>query len=316
VEIGLSAKAAADAAISGDALFAEDIRPLFPRRPLDAHKNLFGHLLVAAGSADYVGAPMLAAVAGLRSGCGLVTVAVPETARVLMHVPLGALIVRSVADGGCGFFSAESAAPLCALLEKAKAAVFGPGTGDRYGLDKPLKAVLDAGIPAVIDADGLRRLAKHPEWLTAKERPKDERTEETKQLVLTPHPGEMRVLLEGFGLGDRLEVPRAAQAEALACHTGACVVLKGLGTVVAAPGGRVTVNSTGNSTLATAGSGDVLAGMIGGFLAQGMPAWDAARAAVFLHGLAVELAPSGRGLVADDLPDLTKAALRAITSAA
>ncbi len=343
VEIGLAAKAVAGAASSGDALFAEDVRPFFPRRPAEAHKNRFGHLLVAAGSADYTGAPMLAAEAGLRTGCGLVTVAVPEAARPLMHAPLAALIVRSIPDGGRGFFGAESAAPLRKLLEKAQAVVFGPGAGAHAGLDRPLKAVLDAGIPAVIDADGLRRLARHPEWLAAKGKRKNGRTEEfvqdphsrengkseefvqdphsrengeTERIVLTPHPGEMRVLLEGFGLGDRLDAPRAAQAEALACHTGACVVLKGMGTIVAAPGGRVTVNSAGGSALATAGSGDVLAGMIGGLLAQDLPAWDAARAAVFLHGLAAELAPSERALVADDLPDLTKAALRVITSAA
>ena len=329
VDIGLPEKILNSAVISGDALFAEDVRPLLPRRPLDAHKNRFGHLLVAGGSLDYTGAPMLAATAGLRSGCGLVTVAVPATARALVRTPLNALIVHSVSDGGTGFFNTASTPALRELLAAAgsrakQAVVFGPGTGEHTGLDQPLKAVLAAGIPAVIDADALRCLARHPEWLgetTEGKRPKAEgRSEDGKaqpaNIVLTPHPGEMRALLEGFGLGDRRDAPRAAQAEALACHTGACVVLKGLGTVVAAPGGRVTINSSGNSALATAGSGDVLAGMIGGFLAQGMEAWNAARTAVFLHGLAAELAPSERALVADDLPDLTKAALRVITPAA
>ena len=158
---------------------------------------------------------------------------------------------------------------------------------------KQLAQKLADGRPVVVDADGLRLLAAHPDTLDGA----------SSAVVLTPHPGEMRALLQGFGLGVQQEAPRAEQAEALAERAACTVVLKGRHTLVAMPGGRLSVNTSGDVSLATAGSGDVLAGAIGGLLATGMAPWDAARLGVYLHGLAAELRrTASRSLVADDLP--------------
>ena len=163
--------------------------------------------------------------------------------------------------------------------------------------------LLTSDRPLVLDADGLRLLARHPDCAPA-----------TAPLVLTPHPGEMRALLTGFGLERLLAARRTEQAMALAQRTRAFVVLKGLGTVIAAPDGRVAVNTSGTSGLATAGSGDVLAGLLGGLLAQGMAPWEALCLGVFVHGLAAELAPTGnRALVADDLLPLIGHAFRELS---
>ena len=132
--------------------------------------------------------------------------------------------------------------------------------------------------------------------------------------VLTPHPGEMRALLKGAGHEDLVDAPRAEQACALAARTGAIVVLKGLGTVTAMPDGRWHVNTSGNHGLGTGGTGDVLGGLLAGLLAQGVQAEAACLAAVFLHGLAAELAPTGaRALIADDLPGLIGEAVKYVT---
>jgi hydroxyethylthiazole kinase-like uncharacterized protein yjeF len=166
-----------------------------------------------------------------------------------------------------------------------------------------LHRVLATSLPVVVDADGLRVLAEHPELAMR-----------TSPTILTPHPGEMRVLLAGFALGDYIAAPRTDQAVALARKASLFVALKGMGTVLAGPDGEWAINTSGTSGLATAGTGDVLAGMLGGLLAQGMPVWDALRVAVFLHGYAAELAPTGsRALVADDLLSLIGAACRELT---
>jgi NAD(P)H-hydrate epimerase len=167
-----------------------------------------------------------------------------------------------------------------------------------------LAAVLAAPLPVVLDADGLRLLARHPERCEAV----------SGGLVLTPHPGEMRVLLQGFELEHLLGASRREQALALAERVGAVVVLKGLGTEIAAPDGRAWTNTSGSPSLATAGTGDVLAGMVGGWLAQGRDPVAAAILAVFVHGLAGELWSQAVGsMVADDLLDLIGPALRELS---
>ena len=303
VDIGLPPALTAAAEACGEAVVAEDIRPLLSRRPHDAHKNRFGHTLVVGGSAEYIGAPLLAGTAALRSGCGLVTIGVPAGIRPLLHPPLAALIVRSLADAGGGNLGPDSDGSLAACLERSQAVVFGPGIGPSPTADAALAIVLRTPQPTVIDADGLRVLARHPELV-----------KRTALTMVTPHPGEMRVLLAGFGLTALQEAPRATQARELARAHGLWVVLKGQGTLIAAPDGRVAVNTSGTSGLATAGSGDVLAGILAGFLAQGMDAWDAARAGVYLHGLAAEWSPVGdRALTADDVVAGIGPAFRALS---
>lgn len=282
-----------------EAVMEADVRRWLPRRPQDAHKNRFGHVLVLGGSAAYAGAPMLAGAAALRSGCGLVTVAVPAGAREVVHSPLQALITESVPEA-----SAARIRVLHPLLERAQAVVCGPGAGRGAHSRALARTALRTPLPVVLDADGLRELARSPRMLVGRK----------VATLLTPHPGEMRALLDAFDLHAEQDADRVVQAERLACRTRCWVALKGQATVLASPDGRLALNSSGTCGLATAGSGDVLAGMLGGLLAQGLAPWEALCAGVFLHGRAAELAPcGGRALVADDLFSLIGPAFASVS---
>ncbi len=300
VDIGLPGPVA-DTAVPVAAAFAEnDARPRLARRPFDAHKNTFGHVLCVAGSRQYPGAPFLAGEAALRSGAGLVTVAIPAGTPCPPHAK--ALIVASIGSEHDATFSSGALPAMYELLPGKNALLYGPGTGRGQAPDL-LRLLLDARLPIVIDADGLRLLAAGPELLSP--------SQAMAPVILTPHPGEMAALLTGFRLQELLSASRPEQAKALAATTGAIVVLKGQGTIVAAPGAALaSYNLSGNPALATAGTGDVLAGMIAAFLAQGLPPVDAAALAVFVHGHAADLAPAPqRSLLADDLLSLIPAAL-------
>lgn len=300
VDIGLPGPVA-DTAAPVAAAFAEtDARARLARRPFDAHKNTFGHVLCVAGSRQYPGAPFLAGEAALRSGAGLVTVAIPAGTTCPPHAK--ALIIARIGSPHEEMFSPGALPAMHELLPGKNALLYGPGTG--RGLEPDLlRLLLAARQPVVIDADGLRLLAAYPEMLAL--------DNASAPVILTPHPGEMAALLTGFQLTGLLHAPRPEQAKALAAATGALVVLKGQGTIIAAPGAALPFyNLSGNPALATAGTGDVLAGMIAAFLAQGLPPVDAAALAVFVHGHAADLAPAPqRSLIADDLPTLIPAAM-------
>ncbi len=272
-------------------------RGLLPRRAADTHKFRQGSVLVVAGGLAGVGAPRLSARAALRSGAGLVTVACRAEAQSA-HASRGpdALMQRTYDDE----------AGLAALLAgpRLSATVIGPA----LGLDGPARqsvmAVLRSAVPAVLDADALTALALRPRlaWNLVSRR--------GGPCVLTPHEGEFRRLfgtVSGCDAASKLE--RARQAARL---SGAVVVLKGADTVIAAGDGRAAINASGTPDLATAGSGDVLAGIIAGLMAQGMPTFPAACAAVHLHGLLAERL--GRGLIADDLPEAIPAVLAGLTT--
>ncbi|MGI6355447.1 MAG: NAD(P)H-hydrate dehydratase [Lentisphaerae bacterium] len=300
VDIGLP-EPVADTAAPIAAAFAEaDARGFLARRPFHAHKNTFGHVLCVAGARQYPGAPFLAGEAALRSGAGLVTVAVPAGVACPPHAK--ALIVAKIGSEHDAVFSANLLPAVQELLTGKNALLYGPGTGRDPGPDL-LRLLLAAQRPIVIDADGLRLLAAHPELLT--------HDKASAPVILTPHPGEMAALLTGFQLTELLHEPRPEQAKALAAATGAIVVLKGQGTIIAAPGAALpTYNLSGSPALATAGTGDVLAGMIAAFLAQGLAPVNAAALAVFVHGHAADLAPAPqRGLIADDLLALIPTAM-------
>ncbi len=304
IDIGIPSELVNQANSLGEALFLEDVSSLLPRRDHASHKGSFGHVLVAGGSRLYPGAPFLAGAAALRVGAGLSTVAIPAAASAQTAVaPLKALIVRPLPDDGGGFFCKAGEKSMAELLNLAGTVVFGPGIGQCPVTENSLRQILASPLPAIIDADGLRLLAQHPTL-----------TERAAPTVLTPHPGEMRVLLAGFGLSDYIDAPRIEQARVLARKANLFVVLKGMGTVIARTDGEYAINTSGNSGLATAGSGDVLAGMLAGLLAQKFTPWDALRVGVFLHGYAAEIAPQGmRALVADDLLSLIGPAFREMT---
>jgi len=272
---------------------------LRPRSHL-VHKNSLGRALLLCGSGQYNGAPFLAASGALRVGCGLVKLVIPAAAR--KRPGDAALIVRELPE--CTYFEARHVEELAQELPWADAILLGPG----ISLDaapEVLQALLNQPKPLVLDADGLRILAAHPEFL------KNDSSE--RQMVLTPHPGEMAALLTAFA-PEAANASRQEQAMALARATGAVVLLKGPRTIVATAGDheQCSYNVSGNCALATAGSGDVLSGIIVALAAQ-MPLAEAARLGAFIHGLAADIyvrSASPRGLIADDLTALIPLALR------
>ena len=249
------------------------------------HKYSRGHALVVGGDGAHSGAARLAARAALRAGAGLVTVHAPEAALPVYASQLTAVMVASTAN-------LETAL----ADERRNALLIGPGCGVSPTTRAQALRALGAGKRCVLDADALTAFRDDPGELFAALTPDS---------VLTPHEGEYRRLFAHEG--DKLTRARAAAAEC-----GAVVVVKGADSVIAAPDGRAAINANAPPTLATAGSGDVLAGFILGLLAQGMPAFDAAAAGVWLHGAAA--AAFGPGLIAEDLAETLPAVLRTLAA--
>ncbi len=268
-------------------------RAAFPVLEVAGHKYSRGHTLSVCGGPWTTGAARLAALAALRIGSGLVTVAGPAEA-----LPVNAAHLTSVM-----LKRADGAAELSDLLDdrRINAVVIGPAAGVGDETAAKVAAVLASGASAVIDADALTSFSGDPGHLF------DLVRAATAPVVLTPHEGEFARLFAIEDCPSKLDRARKA-----AVASGAAVVLKGADTVIAAPDGRAAINDNAPPWLATAGSGDVLAGMIGGLLAQGMPSFEAACAAVWLHGAAA--AGFGPGLIAEDLPAALPAAMRNIAA--
>lgn len=258
----------------------------YPRRRLGAHKYDYGHALVAGG-ATVTGAGRLASLAALRCGAGLVTVAAPEAALTVYQ-----LASPSVITAPCD--SARAWQELLADRRK-NAVLLGPGGGVGEEMRSRVLASLAAGKATVLDADALTSFAEAPQKLS------DAIVEDC---VLTPHEGEFARLFP------ELEGDKLSRARAAAARSGAVVLLKGSDSVIAAPDGRAVVNGNAPPELATAGTGDVLAGMILAYLAQGVPSFEAAAMAVWLHGEAAQL--FGPGLISEDLTDTLPQAQRTL----
>jgi NAD(P)H-hydrate epimerase len=264
-----------------------------PYRAPDLHKFDAGTLVVVAGSARYRGAALLTAEAALRSGCGMVYLCVPDVIRDAIDVALREVItvpLPSTPDGTVAPGALEAIRP---YLEKTDAAAIGPGMGRSDDTDAFIRDFVAAsGVPVVVDADAITAFAGRPELLGAT----------GVSVVITPHSGELKRLLD-------MEIPEGAlerlQASAgIAERLGVTLVHKGAPALVAAPGEGVWINTSGNSALATGGTGDVLTGLVAGFVAQGAETVDAACVAVWLHGRAGERAADDmgkRGVIAGDL---------------
>lgn len=269
----------------------DDVRGLLPRRSPDSHKGTYGHVLVIAGGAGRTGAAAMSALAALRGGAGLVTVASRSDA--LPWIQLHAPELMGVPLPNAGPLGMADLGALLAAGEKKNAVVIGPGIprGPETGaLIGALLARLD--VPFVLDADALNALADDLEVLAAARG----------EVILTPHPGEMARLC-GASTAE-VQRDRLGRARALATERRVTVVLKGARTLIAQPGGQVAVNPTGNPGMATGGSGDILSGLLGALLAQGLTAEAAAHLGVFAHGLAGDLAAARTGeagLIATDL---------------
>ncbi|MCB1495002.1 MAG: NAD(P)H-hydrate dehydratase [Bauldia sp.] len=281
--------------IGHDPGILEDIRPAafhndpavwidaFPRPMIDGHKYDRGHTVVVSGPLTGTGAARLAARAALRIGSGLVTVASPPDAIVANAAHLTAIMLTRM-------YEAEGLAEILADRRK-NAVVIGPALGVGDAAISMVSAALEASAAAVVDADGLTSFAESPDALFMRIRNR------AAPVVLTPHEGEFARLFPDLSImASKLDRAREA-----ALRSGAVVVLKGPDTVVAAPDGLGTIADNAPAYLATAGAGDVLAGIIGGLMAQGMAAFDAATAGVWMHGAAA--ARVGRGLIAEDIPE-------------
>ena len=266
----------------------------FPRPRADGHKYLRGHAVVVSGGLSTTGAARLAARGALRAGAGLVTIASPREALSVNAAASLAVMVRPV----------DGAAELATFLsdKRRNAVVLGPGGGVGAGLREQVAAALMSEAAVVLDADALTSFADDLPGLSGLIAKRSGRP-----VVLTPHQGEFsrlfKVIDEDIKLNQKLEKARAA-----ARASGATVLFKGPDTVVAAPDGRASIADNAPPTLATAGSGDVLGGFVAGLLAQGMPAFEAASAAVWLHGEAA--GEFGPGLIAEDLPEALPAVYR------
>ncbi len=276
----------------------------WPSVDVAGHKYHRGHALVWGGGI-MTGAARLSARAAARVGAGLTTVCVPQSAWAVYAASLTSIMVHPV--GGEG--AAQWQAGLSSLLadDRLSAALIGPGAlggTQPGGLRALVLTLLASGRPVVLDADALTVFSEDPSLLFAAI------AGHSRPVVLTPHDGEFNRLFRNPQVAAATsKLERAREAARL---SGAVVLLKGADTVVASPDGRASLNRHAPIELATAGSGDVLAGLVLGLLAQGMPAWQAASAAVWLHGEAARA--FGPGLIADDLPDLVPAALRRLNS--
>jgi hydroxyethylthiazole kinase-like uncharacterized protein yjeF len=268
----------------------------FPIPRLDGHKYSRGHAVVVSGDLSFTGAARLAARGALRAGTGLVTLASPRAALVVNAVANLAVMVRAV----------DGADELRALLvdRRLNAVALGPGLGVSADTRTLVETALDGERAVVLDADALTSFAEQPEALFAAISEHAERP-----VVLTPHHGEFVRLFKNVSQGTE-KGSKLVTARAAAKASGAIVLLKGADTVVAAPDGRAAINENAPPWLATAGSGDVLTGIIAGLLAQHMPAFEAACAGVWLHGEAGN--EVGPGLISEDLPEALPAIYRRV----
>jgi NAD(P)H-hydrate epimerase len=304
-DIGISPEATAEICPNKEVLEEQDISWLVPMRDRDSHKGTYGHLLVLAGSRGKTGAAALACRAAMRVGTGLVTLAGARSLSDIYAAALLEVMTEPLADG-----PDEQTEPLSdqqweRLLARKSAVLFGPGIGVHASCQSTLSWLLThLEVPWVIDADGLNNLAGEIHRL------KRARTAP----VLTPHPGEMARLIgqdTATVNQNRVEVARGF-AQDHRCH----VVLKGARTVIASPTGRVAINPTGNPGLASGGTGDVLAGILAGLLAQGFTVEDAVRLGVFLHGFAGDMVAAQKGeigMIASDIVEMLPAALRGLS---
>jgi NAD(P)H-hydrate epimerase len=262
-----------------------DIPRLEPRRA-DAHKGDFGKVCIIAGSMGMSGAAAIAGRSALRAGAGLVRVATPGRVLPIVASVEASFTTIPLAEDSAGRISAKAIGAILDAAGDNDVLAFGPGVGVSSELRRVLEALLEQeGLRLVIDADGLNNLAKMKNW-TSRLRA---------ELILTPHPGEMKRLWEGL-FREELPGERREQAGRLSERTKSIVVLKGAGTVVT-DGQRVYVNETGNPGMATAGSGDVLTGVIAALAGQGLDNFEAAVLGVHVHGLAGDIAAQKFGRV-------------------
>jgi NAD(P)H-hydrate epimerase len=285
----------------------EYISAIVPERYKYSHKGDYGHVLIVAGSKGKTGAAFMTAKACLRSGAGLVTIGIPESLSDVFQTRVTEEMTLILPDKGDGTLSSKSFDSILYFLdEKADILAIGPGIGVSSHTEKLVKTLIQrSSKPMVIDADGINSIQKDIEIFSRAKAP----------IILTPHPGEMARLLsqkskvrsqksEEKRLRDKIEKDRINIAQSFSKETGTYLVLKGVPTIIATPDRRAFINTTGNPGMATGGTGDVLTGMISGFLSQNKDPLNACILGVYLHGIAGDIVAtekSQHSLIASDI---------------
>lgn len=311
-EIGFPDKLLRSGGLNVELLMKERASSLLPLRRRYSNKGDYGHVLVVAGSRGKTGAALMAAKACLRAGAGLVTIGVPESVADIFQSRVTEEMILLLPDAGDGTLSEKAAGTILDFLnEKADVLAIGPGIGVTAEIRRLMKTLVQhSTAPLVIDADGLNSLQGEREFLSKSKAP----------VIVTPHPGEMARLLSDkpgkttVKIMD-IEKDRINVALSFAKKTSTYIVLKGVPTIVAEPSKRAYVNLTGNPGMATAGAGDILTGIISGFLSQGLKALDASILGVYVHGLAGDIASTEKGtysLIATDIIDSLPAAFHSL----
>ncbi len=312
-DIGFPNKLLCSEKIPVSLIQSSTIRELIPERRAYSHKGDYGHIFLVAGSKGKTGAALLAAKACLRSGAGLVTLGVPESLTDIFQCRVTEEMTMSLPDDSGGMLAAEALDRILNFAnQKADVLAIGPGIGISGSTEKIISGIIrHSAVPVIIDADGLNSIAGNVNILKKARSP----------IILTPHPGEMKRLLSQkpridmetgkppeFSQNDRITT-----AMKFAQETETYLVLKGVPTVIAVPGKKAFINITGNPGMATAGSGDVLTGIIASLIGQGLNPLEASLLGVYIHGSAGDIAAAKKGahsLIASDitesLPDAFK----------
>lgn len=274
-------------------LEASDLAPLLRSRSLASHKGSFGHVLVVGGSVGKTGAGAMAGLGAARAGAGLVTLAVPTSLHGLMEVKLTEVMTEPLAETADQTVGTAALPRLHALLKGKQALALGPGLSvDKETVEVVLDLVEHCPCPIVLDADGINALVDRLDALKRARAP----------VILTPHPGEMGRLVKRSA--EEVQNERLSLVQSFSEQYGVTLVLKGARTLIGGSKGRLAINSSGNPGLASGGTGDVLTGLIAGFLAQGLSPFDAACAGVYCHGKAADRLArryGDRGMLATDL---------------
>ncbi len=292
-DLGFPAELVAGVESDREVIVPDELTSLLVRRPASAHKGIYGRLLIVAGSPGMTGAAVLAARAALVAGTGLVTVGVPRSLSPVLEAMVAEAMTLPLPETAEGTLSEEALDPVLEFCRRADALALGPGLSRHRRTGRLVRSLArKCPVPLVIDADGLNLLSGRLRVLRKSRSP----------LILTPHPGEMARLAGSEEAGSSAD--RAEAARRFARKHGLTLVLKGAGTAIAAPAGPVWINLTGNPGMATGGSGDLLTGLIGGFLSQGLSGPDAARLGVFVHGAAGDRAAARRGMISLTPTDL------------
>lgn len=283
----------------------ESVRPLIKTRERCGHKGKYGHCLIVAGSTGKTGAASLAANSAVRTGSGLVTLAVPASLNPVLEVKTTEAMTLPLDDAGKGFLGTRSRDQILSAIQGKDAIAVGPGISrESETVSLVRRLVKDAALPMVVDADGLNAVAEDVSILHEKRSP---------ALILTPHPGEMS-RLSGLSI-PAIEGDRISAARNFSIRYGVFLVLKGASTVIATPGGEVAVNGSGNPGMGSGGMGDVLTGIIVSLLGQNYLPFEACRLGVFLHGFAADLVAREKGEIgisATDVQEMLPFAYNAI----